>query len=279
MTDFKLVPTNVDVPTIIKEELPEEWDACKRIITDNVSSILKKSTIVYWYTGKVIEHMSNIHGDGTVQTLADETGYSTRSLYYMQSVYTAFPEYSEIKALIDAQVTWTGLKDLARLPDEMREEAIKELSAGDIDSTDISEYVTTLLGAGDNPSEDTPPGDVDIDMNEGDEDDVDNSNEASARPFEDVEYDEDTVKPANTVGGDDDESVAAWMTKFCDLLKRIQKNQFVDIKDIKGKVKEITSGKLDTDEYRDATDSLGVALDEMHHIKDYVEAVIEVLEK
>jgi len=257
---------------IEENELSDSWEECIDLITGNINLIMKKSAKVYWFTGKVIEHMQKVHGAGTVAKIAEETNYSERSLYYMQSAYTAFPNYADVEHMVDHGLIWTNIKELARLPEENREEAVQDILRNNVDVREVSEYVNDIMSGGEDDEEV-----IVLEEQSGpDTEETDNTIPGTTLLDDvDIESKEDPEEKAKK-GLADEESPAVWVDKFHQLLVRIQKNQLVDLKDIKDILKKIDPDKMNADDYKDAKDKQGVILDELYHIKEYVEAAIEL---
>jgi hypothetical protein len=139
-------------------ELPDSWDANVSLLENSMSIAMKTSLSTFWFTGRIVEHLQEIHGNGTIPKLSDETGYSQRSLYYMQNIYQSFPDYEDIELLAESKISWTGVKELSRLDDDQRTEAFALIKSNDLTDSTINQYVEDALKGDDTPQIPAPGG-------------------------------------------------------------------------------------------------------------------------
>lgn len=190
--------------------LPDDAGKCLELIKESMELAVKKSVELFWFTGKVIDHVT-CAGDKSIQDIAGETGYGERSLYYMLSIYKAFPAFDNIHTFVDHCISWSSIKEAARLKDpDDRQEVLERITRDELNDDTLPAYVETLL-----------------DTSEKEEESSEDNNEQEENT-KDKEEDNGNDKKSE----DTDNELANWFVKLRDTYVEWRTNMKVELTDI-----------------------------------------------
>lgn len=233
------------------QEIPEDWDDCIGIIKNNMAIAVKKSVSLFWYTGRILDDLSNRDAEALGE-VAEDTGYGERSLYYMMAIYRTFPSYDTINTFIKHGISWSSIKELSRIKDEKdKADTVERISRDEIKSDDIPEYVQNLLEA---------PKDTKEEKEEQGEDNIEENKEEEEK---DVSQDE----------------LFNWLVKLRDNYIEARTGMQVNLSDINEKIDQMDdTTKTDDSVYQKCVGVLEEIKDEADKTIKYFEQVKELID-
>ena len=240
-----------------EKDLPSSWEECISLVQGSMGIAMKQTIACFWYSGRIIQHLTEIYGDGTMEKLAEQTGYSQRHLYAMKKAYSSFPRYEYVETMMDRHLGLGDVKELSRLPEDYRDEALKLLKAGNLLDDGIEDYVNHIL-KGREEKEKEKEGDVEVIQPE-------------ITPSTDSKDNDHSDKPDNSLG-----SIVKWFEKLHSIMIEMGRME-VSCSDISSKLGELDKEDGTDPDYIKCREEIESIRDEADYIYKYLAELRSVL--